>query len=303
MIDLNKKQSEVEISTTEKKLNKAQEAAAKKFLCIAIAMILVFLGVICIFVSKRNKTLLAQQKIDEVTKNNPTKAVTTPGSSVNEVTPDTSKPAEEVSAHVDVDVPDKGTVDDPKIITIDEEKWYLTLLGVGYKLPEDYEPDLVYVCDSQERLNIKVAESYEKMYKAAQKENLLLTPCSGYRSTETQDRNFKRKVDFYISQGFDDATAKAKAIESTMPGGSSEHNMGIAIDIVCVENWFEETEEFKWLDKNAADYGFVLRYPNNKQSITNSAYEPWHWRYVGVEAAKQMKAKGLTLEEYLGVTQ
>ena len=86
-----------------------------------------------------------------------------------------------------------------------------------------------------------------------------------------------------------------------MPPGSSEHNLGYAMDIVCVEEWFENTEEFRWLTENAADYGFIMRYPKDKQDITKVIYEPWHWRYVGVEAAKEMKEKNLTLEEYLGV--
>ena len=79
-----------------------------------------------------------------------------------------------------------------------------------------------------------------------------------------------------------------------------EHNLGYAMDIVCVEEWFETTDEYKWLTENAADYGFILRYPKHKQDITKVTYEPWHWRYVGVEAAKEMKATDQVLEEYLG---
>ena len=86
-----------------------------------------------------------------------------------------------------------------------------------------------------------------------------------------------------------------------MPPGSSEHNLGYAMDIVCVEEYFEDSKQFKWLQKNAADYGFILRYPKDKQNITKVTYEPWHWRYVGVEAAKAMKSSNLCLEEYMGV--
>ncbi len=306
MIDLknsNEKNTNSEnTASNRKKRNAAQEANAKRFLGILIAIIVVFVTIVCVIVSKRNETLLAQQKIDEATKNNPTQNSAMQTTPAGESAPATTQATTEAPTYVDVAVEDIGTVDEPTIVEIDEEKWHLTLLKVGYKLPEDYKPDLVYVCESAERLNIKVAESYEKMYKAALKEGLLLTPCSGYRSYETQERNFNRKVDFYIAQGYAETDAHKKAAETVMPAGSSEHNMGIAIDIISVENWVEETEEFKWLQKNAADYGFIMRYPKNKQSITNVVYEPWHWRYVGVEAAKEMKEKGLTLEEYLGVT-
>ncbi|MBR5441756.1 MAG: M15 family metallopeptidase, partial [Clostridia bacterium] len=97
--------------------------------------------------------------------------------------------------------------------------------------------------------------------------------------------------------------AVEKAATIVMPPGSSEHNLGYAMDIVCVEEWFETTKEFKWLQQNAADYGFIQRYPKDKQHITKVIYEPWHWRYVGVPAAKAMKESGLVLEEYLGVAQ
>ena len=73
------------------------------------------------------------------------------------------------------------------------------------------------------------------------------------------------------------------------------------MDICSLYESFENTDEFKWLSENAADYGFILRYPKDKQDITKIIYEPWHWRYVGVEAAKAMKASGQCFEEYLGV--
>jgi D-alanyl-D-alanine carboxypeptidase len=195
-----------------------------------------------------------------------------------------------------------GTINKPTTIKIDEDNWNLTVVNTGYRIPSDYEPDLVYVCGSGERLDRKVAVQYEKMYKAAAKEGVYLTPCSGYRSYELQERNYNRKVDYYKSQGYSTAQAKVKAATSIMPPGSSEHNLGYAMDIVCVEEYFEDSKQFKWLQKNAADYGFILRYPKNKQNVTKVIYEPWHWRYVGVDAAKAMKSSGLTLEEYMGVT-
>lgn len=196
-----------------------------------------------------------------------------------------------------------GTINNPTVIKIDEDKWNLTVVNSGYRIPSDYEPDLVYVCGSGERLDRDVAVQYEKMYKAAAKEGVYLTPCSGYRSYSLQERNYNRKVQYYKNQGYTTAQAKVKAATIIMPPGSSEHNLGYAMDIVCVDEWFEDTKEFKWLQKNAANYGFIMRYPKDKQHITKVTYEPWHWRYVGVDAAKAMKSSGLTLEEYMGVKQ
>lgn len=195
-----------------------------------------------------------------------------------------------------------GTINKPTVIKIDKNNWNLTVVNSGYRIPSDYKPDLVYVCGSSERLDRNVAVQYEKMHKAAAKEGVYLTPCSGYRSYDLQERNYNRKVQYYKNQGYTTAQAKVKAATIIMPPGSSEHNLGYAMDIVCVDEWFENTKEFKWLQKNAADYGFIMRYPKNKQNITKVTYEPWHWRYVGVEAAQAMKSSGLTLEEYMGVT-
>ena len=83
------------------------------------------------------------------------------------------------------------------------------------------------------------------------------------------------------------------------PPGCSEHNLGVAMDIIATADNFYTTEEYAWLMENAADYGFILRYPQDKQYITRVEYEPWHWRYVGVEHAHAIKASGLCLEEYL----
>lgn len=318
MIDLNKKNdiNTQEASSFVKKEahNTEKEANARKFLYIMLAFIVLFVSVVCIFVNKRNETLLAQQKIDEAEKNKTTEAAQAPGVSApavnagNTANADTTAsgttlPPETTAVSAGVTAVQGGSIDDPTIITIDEANWHLTLVNSGYIIPDSYEPDLVYVCSSAERLDKKVAEHYEKMYEAALKDGVTLTPCSGYRSYETQERNYNRKIEFFEGQGYSTEEAKVKAATIIMPPGSSEHNLGYAMDIVCVDEWFEDTAEFKWLQENAADYGFIMRYPENKQDITKVIYEPWHWRYVGVEAAKELKASGLVLEEYLGVVQ
>lgn len=313
MIDLNKKSNidateEISAGSSQKR-DTSREANAKKFLCVMLALVVIFVSVVCIFVSKRNETLLAQQKIDaaekeKTTQSQPAPSVSTPNtSSVPETSAQTNTEPDTSAVPAGVTAVQGGSIDEPTIITIDEANWHLTLVNSGYRIPDSYEPDLVYVCESGERLDKKVAEHYEAMYNAALKDGVTLTPCSGYRSYETQERNYNRKIEFFEGQGFSTEEAKVKAATIIMPPGSSEHNLGYAMDIVCVDEWFEDTQEFKWLQEHAADYGFIMRYPKEKQDITKVIYEPWHWRYVGVEAAKELKASGLVLEEYLGVAQ
>ncbi len=304
MIDLKKAENSSgteNFNTKSKTVNKAKEANAKRFLCVMLALIVIFISAVCIFVNNKNKRLEAELKISEAEKNkttqapmvspNPDKADKNDSSTQSDTTPAVTAGITAVQG---------GTIENPEIIHIDPENWYLTLVNSGYRIADTYEPELVYVCNSGERLDKKVAEHYEKMYNAALQDGVTLTPCSGYRSYETQERNYNRKIEYFESQGFTTDEAKVKAATIIMPPGSSEHNLGYAMDIVCVEEWFEGTEEFKWLQKNAADYGFIMRYPKDKQDITKVIYEPWHWRYVGVEDAKKLKESGLVLEEYLG---
>ena len=300
MIEMNKN------GLPDKKSVNVRESNAVKFLCVVLACITLFVSVVCVTVHARNtklrKDLIVTQNGEPLPSTNakPVDATQKPGTikPVDTSTP-TQATTEATTTPQKAETP--GTIENPTIITIDEENWHLTLVNSGYRIPDSYSPDLVYVCGSGERLDRKVAEHYEKMYDAALKDGVTLTPCSGYRSYETQERNYNRKIDFYVGQGYSYDDAKIKAATIIMPPGSSEHNLGYAMDIVCVDEWFEDTDEFKWLQENAADYGFIMRYPEDKQDITKVIYEPWHWRYVGVETAKELKESGLVLEEYMGV--
>jgi D-alanyl-D-alanine carboxypeptidase len=265
-------------------------------LCIILATA-IFVGVVCFVINDRNQkiingdTLYETEKIEE-TEN---KENNLPVFNEEEVIDTTITYEEQLPIP-----PTPGTLNEPTIITIDDDNWNLTLVNTGYRIIDSYKPDLVYVCGSSERLDQKIAEHYEAMYNAAKEDGVTLTPCSGYRSYDLQKRNYNNKVAYYEDLGYTKDEALEKAATIIMPPGSSEHNLGYAMDIVCVDEWFEDTDEFNWLMKNAQDYGFILRYPKDKQDITKVTYEPWHWRYVGVEHAKKMKATGQVLEEYLG---
>lgn len=186
-------------------------------------------------------------------------------------------------------------------ITINEDQWYLTLVNRNRKLPDDFQAKTSYLIDGNEaELDSRCADQYMAMYNDALKDGCELTPFSGYRRISTQKRNYENKIDLYLNQGYSYLDAAKKAATIILPPGTSEHNLGLAMDIVCADEWFADTDEFAWLMEHAQDYGFILRYPADKQDITQITYEPWHWRYVGVDAAKAMKASGQCLEEYLG---
>lgn len=194
----------------------------------------------------------------------------------------------------------------------------LALVNNYYELPEDFQWDLVYWSNGQAVDNAILNKSdfdilaidrlayqpLKDMFDAAEKAGVPLDFYSGYRSIVRQNRNFVRSVENNMNSGLTLEQAKEKTNKSRAYPGTSEHNLGLAIDILVKGNRdlsenFEKTAQFKWLSENAENYGFILRYPKDKTSITEIIYEPWHYRYVGVEHAKKMNQLGLCLEEYI----
>lgn len=183
-------------------------------------------------------------------------------------------------------------------------QWNLILVNRDYILPENYKVTLAPAVESipdGAQLDYRVAPHYNEMYLAALNDGIELEPLSGYRSLDRQTNNFENKIDYYMDEGYDKIEATKLAATHILPPGTSEHNAGLAMDICSLYQNFDETEEFEWLNLHAADYGFILRYPKDKEDKTDIIYEPWHWRYVGVETAKAIKASGLCYEEYLGL--
>lgn len=192
----------------------------------------------------------------------------------------------------------------PKTININADTPLSKVLINGENvLPEGYEPTLAEAVEgSGVYLDYRVAPFYQAMYDAALEDGITLNPVSGYRSYDLQTRNFENFIsEIMDSRGLDRTKATVEAATEIMIPGGSEHNAGLAMDICSLSESFEDTEEFAWLSENAADYGFILRYPKDEKSrsITKVIYEPWHYRFVGVDTAKDIKAKGVTLEEYL----
>ena len=193
----------------------------------------------------------------------------------------------------------------------------LMLVNKEWELPENFKWDLVYWSNGKSvdamSLNSKKYDSVDavdraayaplkRMFADARKAGVPLVMVSAYRSISLQDRLFTRSVNSYLREGYSKSVAIKKANYSRTFTGTSEHNIGLGFDITAgggLYKSFDQTPQFKWLQKNAANYGFILRYPKDKTSVTGIMYEPWHYRYVGVEAAKEMNKKGMCLEEYI----
>jgi D-alanyl-D-alanine carboxypeptidase len=150
------------------------------------------------------------------------------------------------------------------------------------------------------------ATQYRIMYDTALADGVEIIPCSGYRNVSRQKSIFDQEISSYVGKGYSYAEAVNLTVMWVLPPGCSEHNTGLSMDITslgvqAINEDFDTTKEFAWLQDNAHEYGFILRYPSDKQEITGMAYEPWHWRFVGTEPATAMKKSGQCLEEYLGM--
>ena len=139
-----------------------------------------------------------------------------------------------------------------------------------------------------------------RMYNAALNDNITLKINNAYRSKDEQNQIFESKMNAYENEGYTKEKAYEQTTLTVQVPGYSEHETGLAIDFSNEGHDDENEKMWEWLKNNAYKYGFILRYPEDKYEITKINYEPWHYRYVGKKAAKDITNKNLTLEEYLG---
>lgn len=139
-----------------------------------------------------------------------------------------------------------------------------------------------------------------RMYNAALNDNITLKINNAYRSKDEQNQIFESKMNAYENEGYTKEKAYEQTTLTVQVPGYSEHETGLAIDFSNEGHYDENEKMWEWLKNNAYKYGFILRYPEDKYEITKIDYEPWHYRYVGKKAAKDITNKNLTLEEYLG---
>ena len=187
----------------------------------------------------------------------------------------------------------------------------MVLVNHTSKMPDDYTFD-TKECGSATAVNKTLqtvaCDAFLSMQKAAAADGVTIWMQSGYRSVKYQTSLYEKKTQYYLNKGYDNAAAKEKAAAVVNPPGYSEHNCGLAADLnspkhTGLDEGFENTAAFRWLCAHAGDYGFILRYPKDAEDKTEIIYEPWHWRYVGVENAAKINASGLCFEDYIETLQ
>ena len=221
----------------------------------------------------------------------------------------TAEPTTEPTAEP---TPNEEPANTTPVGTKPEQSWSTMLVNQWSYMPEGYVPDvreISYegVSPLNNKFDVRAADALEKMLADARAAGYNMYLVSAYRSHDYQVSLFNRKVNEYKALGYDDATAYSEASQWVAIPGTSEHCTGLAADIVS-STWynynsdlthdFEDTDHFDWLYEHCADYGFILRYPKGAESITGITYEPWHYRFVGIDAARYIMDNHITLEEF-----
>ena len=188
-----------------------------------------------------------------------------------------------------------------------EAPWELLLVNDWNPLPSGYDSDVTFsTVSGGKQVDSRIIDAVNRMLNDAASYDLAVV--SAYRPQEEQEVLYWRKVKQYTDQGYSDLEAQKVGGTIVKRPGFSEHNCGLAMDVggsgdYTLEQSFSNTPAYTWLMEHCADYGFILRFPQGKEDITGVIYEPWHYRYVGVEAARYIMDNDLCLEEYLAQVQ
>ncbi len=195
-------------------------------------------------------------------------------------------------------------------LELDEERrqrrldaWRLVLVNFENPLEEDYEVKRAEVGNNQ-YVDYRIADSLNAMLSAAEEEGITIYPISGYRSYARQVSLYRNKIQRLMKEGYEAEEAVEEAGTVVAVPGTSEHMTGLAVDLVDehyteLEEEQEDTQGYQWLLEHCMEYGFIVRYPEEKKEITGIIYEPWHFRYVGEEHARIIMHYDICLEEYL----
>lgn len=179
------------------------------------------------------------------------------------------------------------------------DDWRVTLANYENILPENFTVKVSNI-DSTRQFDSRAIGELTDMMNAMRKAGITnIWVQSAYRSVARQKELYDASVQKYLKQGKTQEEAQKLTDEYINKPGSSDHNLGLAVDFNYVDNKFEKLDGFKWLQQHAEEYGFILRYPKDKENITKIAYESWHWRYVGKEHAQKMNKLNMCLEEYV----
>lgn len=203
----------------------------------------------------------------------------------------------------------QNLTDDEMVLSIlenthfEKDDWKLLLINKQHPVPDDYEFTLGTIKSSM-MCDERIVDELLNMLQAAKDDQVNLIICSPYRDYNRQEVLFERKVKAYMQKGYSYIEAYSFASQTVTVPGASEHQIGLAFDIISdkyssLNAGFGETDAGKWLAEHCCEFGFILRYPLGKEYITSIEYEPWHFRYVGVEAATIIMKTGITLEEFV----
>ena len=187
---------------------------------------------------------------------------------------------------------------DPEPESGTSENWELTLVNDSHPLPEGWQVQTVQLANG-ELVDERILPALQQMFDDMRADGVYPVVASGYRTLEDQQRIYDEKMQELLQAGYTEADAKAETESWVAIPGTSEHQLGLAVDINADGIYSAGYDVYDWLAVHAQDYGFIQRYPEDKTEITGVSNEPWHYRYVGQEAAREMKAQNLCLEEYI----
>lgn len=199
--------------------------------------------------------------------------------------------------------PEDPSAPKKELLFPEAEDWQILLVNPWNEMPEDYEVTLKSL-DNGMKVDERAYDSLMAMLQACREAGLAPKVCSAYRTQSKQTYLYNNKIARLRNAGYSKAAAEKEAGRWVARPGTSEHQLGLALDIVSTSYQSltkkqEKTAEQKWLMEHCWEYGFILRYPNEKSEITGIGYEPWHYRYVGLDVALDLRDSGLCLEEYL----
>ena len=186
----------------------------------------------------------------------------------------------------------------PEAAACGEGAWSLLLVNRDSPLPDGYQVELTHLSNGQS-VDKRIYPALQAMFDAARAQGVYPVVASGFRTAEKQQSLLDEKIAAFEAQGDSPAQARENAEDWVALPGTSEHQTGLAVDINADGIHSAGREVYRWLDQNACRYGFILRYPSDKTGITGISNEPWHYRYVGVTAAAEIRRQNLCLEEYL----
>ena len=183
-------------------------------------------------------------------------------------------------------------------VASEDNGWNLILVNRNSYIPDDYKVELTELSNG-EKVDSRIYPELQEMFNDARAQGYGLFVREGYRTQEEQQQLLDEKIEAYENEGKSKSEAKKLAEQWVAIPGTSEHQLGIAVDINADTTKSSRDDVYNWLEENAHTYGFIKRYPSNKTDITGVINEPWHYRYVGKEAASAIYSQGICLEEYI----